>query len=221
MLKLPRLSPSSRATSSAGRRNRAGGIFWHVPSWAKKAGCPIHSASRWASSMRLLCTEPKRHCCLRLMLGEQATGTAVSSAVAMIGTLDWVFAEIWSGSCRYTKLDPKTRRNHESGFKLVGAYLLKDGTRLGTRRVSLIDTSLTDALYEKLLVLTDEVGNVIGERRTTVNHAMKSCRRAWNICSRRNSGKLPRVNPFAQMGLRSSNRETPTATYNELVAFPE
>ena len=27
------------------------------------------------------------------------------------------------------------------------------------------------------------------------------------------------VNPFAQMGLRSSDRETPTATYEELQAF--
>jgi hypothetical protein len=57
------------------------------------------------------------------------------------------------------------------------------------------------------------------ERRTTVNHAMKSCRRAWNICARRNPGKLPLINPFAKMGLRSSDRETPTATYDELVAF--
>jgi hypothetical protein len=85
--------------------------------------------------------------------------------------------------------------------------------------VSLIDTSVTDALYEKLLVVTDDGGNAIGERRTTVNHAMKSCRRAWNICARRNPGRLPLVNPFAQMGLRSSNRETPTATYAELQAF--
>ena len=58
-----------------------------------------------------------------------------------------------------------------------------------------------------------------GERRTTVNHAMKSCRRAWNIAARRNPGKLPLVNPFAQMGLRSSDRETPTATYDDLQAF--
>ena len=48
---------------------------------------------------------------------------------------------------------------------------------------------------------------------------MKSCRRAWNICARRNPGKLPLVNPFAQMGLRSSYRETPTATFEELQAF--
>ena len=57
------------------------------------------------------------------------------------------------------------------------------------------------------------------ERRTTVNHAMKTCRRAWNVAARRNPGKVPPVNPFAQMGLRSSDRETPTATFDELQAF--
>ena len=57
------------------------------------------------------------------------------------------------------------------------------------------------------------------ERRTTVNHAMKTCRRAWNVAARRNPGKVPALNPFAQMGLRSSDRETPTATFAELQAF--
>jgi len=100
--------------------------------------------------------------------------------------------------------------------------VLKDGKRLGEKRLTAIDTALTDDLYEKLLILktTDADGNEIErERRTTVNHAMKSCRRAWNVCARRNPGKLPLVNPFAQMGLRSSDRETPTATLDELLAF--
>jgi hypothetical protein len=48
---------------------------------------------------------------------------------------------------------------------------------------------------------------------------MKSCRRAWNVAGRRNPGRLPQVNPFAKMGLRSSDRETPTATYDDLLAF--
>ncbi len=48
---------------------------------------------------------------------------------------------------------------------------------------------------------------------------MKTCRRAWNVVSRRHPGKLPLVNPFAQMGLRSSDRETPTATFEELLTF--
>ena len=47
---------------------------------------------------------------------------------------------------------------------------------------------------------------------------MKTCRRAWNIVKRRHGAKVPE-NPFAQMGLESSDRETPTATYAELQAF--
>jgi len=105
--------------------------------------------------------------------------------------------------------------------------VLKDGKRLGEKRMTAIDTALADDLYEKLLVLkiTDNAGNVVErERRTTVNHAMKSCRRAWFICARRNpkkvvDGTIPLINPFAKMGLESSDRETPTATYEELQTF--
>ena len=66
---------------------------------------------------------------------------------------------------------------------------MQDGSRLGQKRLTAIDTALTDDLYEKLLILktTDADGNTVErERRTTVNHAMKSCRRAWNVAGRRN-----------------------------------
>jgi hypothetical protein len=141
-----------------------------------------------------------------------------SPSVAAIGTLDWLFAD-YRADDRFKKLDGKTKRNHENGFKLVGGHALKDGRRLGQVKVAAIDTAVTDPLYEALLPVKDADGNVIGERRTTVNHAMKSCRRAWNIVARRNPGKLPIVNPFSTMGLRSSDRETPTATYAELQTF--
>jgi hypothetical protein len=123
---------------------------------------------------------------------------------------------------KFTRLDPKTKRNHEAGFRLVGCYLLKDGKRLGEKHLKVIDTAFIDDLYEKLLVVrtTDSEGNVVeAERRTTINNAMRSCRRAWNVVARRHPGKLPFVNPFASMGLQSSSRETPTATYEELRAF--
>jgi hypothetical protein len=100
--------------------------------------------------------------------------------------------------------------------------MLKDGKRLGEKNLTAIDTALIDDLNEKLLILThtDADGKVVErERRTTVNHAMKSCRRAWNVAGRRNPGRLPLVNPFAKMGLRTSDRETPTATFAELQTF--
>jgi hypothetical protein len=140
------------------------------------------------------------------------TDAAVAD-VAKPGTLDWVFAE-YRADRRFTALDPRTRRNHEVGFRLVGQYTMKDGRRLGTVSLAAITTVVTDALYEKLLVTDDG-----RERRTTTNHAMKTCRRAWNVASRRNPGKFPQANPFAEMGLKSSDRETPTATFEELQAF--
>ncbi len=192
--------------------------YWHTPKWAKDAGCPIGNealgldyaaAVKRAEEVLLPAFDAWRS-------GD--TKTTTTSAVAVVGTLDWLFAE-YRADRRYTKLDAKSKRNHEVGFKLVGGYILKDGKRLGEKRLTAVDTALTDDLYEKLLILKtiDAEGNMVErERRTTVNHSMKSCRRAWNIAARRNPGKLPLVNPFAKMGLRSSDRETPTATYEEL-----
>jgi hypothetical protein len=197
------------------------GYFFNVPTWARKVGCPVKNeplgidhdiAVARAENVLLPAFDSWR---------SGGASDASASAVAAPGTLDWVFAE-YRADRRFTKLDPRTRRNHEVGFGLVGGYILKDGRRLGAVRLALITTAITDAVYEKLLIITetDANGNVIErERRTTVNHAMKTCRRAWNVAARRNPGKLPLINPFAKMGLRSSDRETPTATYTELQAF--
>jgi hypothetical protein len=111
--------------------------------------------------------------------------TDAVQTTAAFGTLDWVFAE-YRADRRFTKLDARTKRNHEVGFKIVGDHVLKDGRKLGKVRVSVIDTVVVDTLYEKLLVVreTDADGNVIErERRTTVNHAMKSCRRRFGLIS--------------------------------------
>jgi hypothetical protein len=197
------------------------GYFFHVPTWAKKAGCPVQNAPLGADYDAAVERAEKL---LLPALDEWRTGGAASDsepAVPASGTLDWMFAE-YRADRRYSKLDPKSKRNHEVGFKLVGGYILKDGKRLGEKRLTAIDTALVDDLYDLLLILEvkDSQGNVVErERRTTVNHAMKSCRRAWNVAGRRNPGKLSQVNPFAKMGLRSSDRETPTATYEDLVAF--
>ena len=206
------------------KRTKSGwAYFWHTPSWARKANCPIHNealgldyeaAVRRAETILLPAFDAWR-------TGDVAPSASRLATPGKHGTLHWIFSE-YRADRRFTKLDPKSKRNHENGFKLVGDYNLKDGSRLGEKRAAVIDSALVDDLYEKLLIL--KVTNCDGsvkerERRTTVNHAMKSCRRAWNICARRNPGKLPSINPFAQMGLRSSKQETPTATYEELLAF--
>jgi hypothetical protein len=141
--------------------------------------------------------------------------------IARTGTLDWLFEE-YRADRRFTLLHVQTRRKHEAGFNLIGGYVLKGGERLGEARLASITSAFIDALYEKLLIVkeTDVDGNVIErERRTTINDVMRSCRRAWNVVSRRDPGKVPLVNPFARMELQSSNRTTPTATFEELQTF--
>jgi hypothetical protein len=196
------------------------GYFFNVPTWARKAGCPVQNEALGQNYE--VAVQRAETVLLPAFDAWRSGGLSDTKLIGAVpGTLDWVFAE-YRADRRFTKLDPRTKRNHEIGFSLVGGYVLKNGSRLGQARLALITTAVTDAVYEKLLVVTetDAEGKTIKrERRTTVNHAMKTCRRAWNVAARRNPGKLPLVNPFSKMGLRSSDRETPTATYTELQTF--
>ena len=201
-------------------RNGAWAHFFNPPTWARRAGCPVASEALGVDYDAAV----KRAENVLLPAFDSWRSGGASDKVespAKAGTLDWLFAE-YRTDRRFTKLDAGTRRVHETGFRLVGQYELKDGRRLGQASLSAITTAVADTLYEKLLIVreTDGAGNVIErERRTTVNHAMKTCRRAWNVVFRRHPTKVPHVNPFASMGLTSSSRETPTATFEELQIF--
>jgi hypothetical protein len=108
-------------------------------------------------------------------------------------------------------------RVHETGIKMLCEYRCRDGSRLGSWLLRSFITAVVDDLFKKLL-FKDVNGTKI-ERRTTVNHAMKTARTAWNTVSRANSAAFPAKNPFEKMNLQSTNRETPHATFAELQAF--
>ena len=101
---------------------------------------------------------------------------------------------------------------------MIADYVLQDGKRLGTRRVTSLDTAFVDGLFAKLL--HKEVNGEKVERRTTCNHAFKTARNAWNTISRANPGVFPLKNPFEKMGLIAGDtRETPHATFEQLMTF--
>jgi hypothetical protein len=199
----------------------AWGYYFITPTWALRAGCPVASEPLgvdYASAVQ------RAETVLLPALDSWRTGGATDKAQppgAKAGTLDWVFAQYRSDR-RFAGLDAKTKRTHELGFRLVSGYVLKNGQRLGQAPLSSIDTSITDIVYQRLAVVTetDAAGNVVERKRvTTINHAMKTCRRAWNVASRANPGKVPLSNPFAGMGLKDASRPTPTATLADLKAF--
>jgi len=206
------------------RRLKSGsfGHFFQVPTWARKKGCTIGNEALGVDYDRAVLRAEK------ILLpafdswrtgGEDANPAGIG---VIVGTLDWMFHEYrrtWSQKTakRLQPLSPGQCRVHETGIKMICEYILRDGRRLGTRRVTSIDTAFVDQLFEKLLFKTVKGQKI--ERRTTVNHAMKTARGAWNTVSRANPGLFPPRNPFEKMGLQSNSRETPHANFAELAAF--
>ncbi len=142
------------------------------------------------------------------------------------GTFDWLVS-IFKAHQKWKEVDHKTQRFYEQGLALFAGHMLKDGSRAGSKQISDFTKGFVDAVYAKLLVVEDEDagGNIVKrERRRSANAAMTACRRAWFVGQRAQETKVPVINPFSRMGLKTRApgqpaRQTPTATWDELVAF--
>ena len=142
------------------------------------------------------------------------------------GSFDWLVS-IFKAHQKWKETNHKTQRLYEQGLALFADHKLKNGTRAGSKQISQFTKSFVDAIYAKLLVVEEEDadGNVIQrERRRFANAAMSACRRAWFVGQRAQEKHVPAINPFSRMGLKTRSpgkpiRETPTATWEELVAF--
>ena len=143
-----------------------------------------------------------------------------------LGTFDWLVG-IFRAHQKWKDVDHKTQRFYEQGLALFSNHILKDGSRAGSQQISDFTKAFVDAIYAKLLVVNDEDadGNIVSrERRRFANASMIACRRAWFVGQRAQETKVPAINPFARMDLKSRPagqpaRQTPTATWDELVAF--
>ena len=197
------------------------GYFFDVPTWARERGCDLNEplGSDYAAAVQ------RAEMVLLPAFDSWRTGGSDGKPdVGVIkGTIDWMFDEFrktWMEKTakRPRPLSPGQCRVHETGIGMIADYVLKDGKRLGTRRLSNIDTAFVDDLFKKLL--HKNVDGEMIERRTTTNHAMKTARNAWNTVSRANPGMFPLKNPFEKMGLVSGDtRETPHATFEQLMLF--
>jgi hypothetical protein len=207
------------------RKSLKGGqwaYFFNVPTWARKRDCTVPNEALGTDYDSAVQRVEK--ILLPAFDSWRTGGEDAAPTVGVVpGTLDWMFhkyRQTWSQPTarRPKPLSPGQCRVHETGIKMLCEYQLQEGAgRLGARRLSQFDTAMADDLFAKLL-FKDVKGEKI-ERRTTVNHAMKTARTAWNTVSRANPGLFPTKNPFEKMGLTSTNRETPHATFDELKAF--
>jgi hypothetical protein len=194
--------------------------YFEVPSWARhpapddpRGKCPVESEELGTDYLAAI--ERVEDVLLPQFDAWRTGGVTEVAPLIVKGTLAWLFA-IYKDTNKFKRLGKKTRKLHQDGFDLVGSYVLKDGRRLGSIKLASIDTSVVDPLYEKLLTVEED--GEARERRTTVNHAMKSCRRAWNVVYRLHPKIIPAANPFSKMGLQASTGSVTEATYQQLTA---
>lgn len=150
----------------------------------------------------------------------------MTTASPVPGSFDWLVG-IFKTHRKWTEIDWKTRRFYDRGLALFANQKLKDGSRAGSKQISDFTKRFVDAVYLKLLVVEDQDAEgkvVMRERRRAANASMTACRRAWFVGQRAQEEEVPTVNPFSRMGLKRRAlgqpvRETPTATWDELIAF--
>lgn len=199
--------------------------FFEPPTWARKQGC--HVKAETLGKEHVAAIDRVENLLLPAFDSWRSGGlTDMVPASPVPGTFDWLVS-IFKAHQKWKEIDHKTQRFYEQGLALFANHGLKDGTRTGSKQISNFTKGFVDAIYAKLLIVeyTDADGNLVKrERRRSANAAMIACRRAWFVGQRVQETKVPAINPFSRMGLKTLTpgkpaRETPTATWDELVAF--
>jgi len=199
--------------------------FFEPPTWARKQCCPVKAEALGAEHAAAV--ERAENFLLPAFDSWRSRGlTDMVPASPVPGTFDWLVC-VFKSHQKWQEIDHKTQRFYEQGLALFAGHKLKDGSRAGSKQILDFTKGFVDAIYAKLLVVDDEDANgniVMRERRRSANAAMTACRRAWFVGQRAQETKVPQINPFSRMGLKTRApgqpaRETPTATWDDLVAF--
>ena len=206
-------------------KNGRWAYFFEPATWERKQGCPF-GAEPLGQNYDAAVTRAES-VLLPAFDSWRTRGLSDGAHIGIAkGSFDWLVRE-FKKQQKWKDVDPHTQRTYEQGTRLFADHILKDGSRAGSKQVGDFTKAFVDAVYAKLLVVEsiDAEGNVIHrERRRMAIAAMGACRRAWFVMHRAEEAIVPADNPFAKMGLKKlapgqKKPETPTATWDELVAF--
>ncbi|SCB42997.1 hypothetical protein GA0061098_1009213 [Bradyrhizobium shewense] len=199
--------------------------YFAPPTWARRQGCELMPEALGTDYLRAVERVEK----ILLPAFESWRSRGLSDMTPVIpesGTFDWLIS-IYQAHQKWSELESTTQRQYTKSLALFANHELKDGSRVGSKQLSDFTKAFVDAVYGKLLVVKIMRNNgevVVRERRRYANVAMASCRRAWFVGQRAQEKLVPASNPFSRMGLKHRApgqpiRPTPTATWDELVAF--
>jgi hypothetical protein len=208
-------------------KNGVWAYFFEPPTWARKHGCHVRAEA--LGQDYATAADRIENILLPAFDSWRSRGlTDMIPASPVPGTFDWLVG-VFQGHQKWSEIDHKTQRLYQQGLALFANHKLKDGNRAGSKQISDFTKGFVDAIYAKLLFVEDKAtdGKIVKrERRRFANASMTACRRAWFVGQRAQETKVPAINPFSRMGLKTRSpgqilRETPTATWDELTAFRE
>jgi len=212
---MPRRKPHGWPKLMTSKRLKGGAAayFFSVPTWAKKAGCPVQPEA--------LGTDygiAKQRCDEILNPQYDAWRTRGEAVPRRLppGTFDWM-VEVYKSAPQFfdkEMISDKTRKSYDSVLRLVSQHKLKDGRKFGQLSLSSIVPGAADRLYAKLKLRPDGTMRV----RTAVL-AMRVCQQAWAVAFRNESKIVPELNPFAAMKLPYKAVATRPVTHAELICF--
>ncbi|WP_234679620.1 site-specific integrase [Bradyrhizobium monzae] len=199
--------------------------YFTPPTWARRQGCDLGPEALGTDCAAAV--ERVEKVLLPAFDSWRSQGLSdIVQASPETGTFDWL-VHVFQAHQKWNEIDSNTQRQYRKSLALFANHELKDGSRVGSKQLSDFTKAFVDAIYGKLLVVTKVGSNgevTVRERRRYANVAMASCRRAWFVGHRAQEKLVPASNPFSRMGLKSRApgrpiRATPTATWDELVAF--
>lgn len=205
--------------------NNSVAYYFAPPSWARRQGCDLKPEALGSNYVSAI--ERAEKVLLPAFESWRSRGLSdLTPASPEPGTFDWLVG-LFQAHQKWDELDSNTQRLYGKCLALFANHKLKDGSRTGSKQLSDFTRAFVDAVYAKLLVVSKVNSNgdvIVCERRRYANMAMACCRRAWFVGQRAQEKIVPASNPFSRMGLRSRApgrpiRPTPTATWDELVAF--
>jgi hypothetical protein len=208
-------------------KNGRWAYFFEPPTWARKQGCQLEAEALGQNYDAAI--SRAENVLLPAFDSWRTRGLSDLAPIGVTrGSFDWL-VQGFKQQQKYKDVDAHTKRTYDNGTQLFADHILKDGSRAGSKQVGDFTKAFVDALYAKLLVVKsiDADGNVVRrERRRMAIAAMGACRRAWFVMRRAEETIVPADNPFAKMGLKKlapgqKKPETPTATWDELLAFRE
>lgn len=210
---MPRKKPQGWPKLMVSKRLRSGAVayYWDIPSWAKKAGCALHSEALGsdyaAAKSRCDGLLNPQFDAWRLRDGDLTVSKTIP------GSFDWM-TSVYKASPKYTGKSSKYRKDIDLQLSLVSNFKLKDGRTFGSLLLQSVTPGTADKLHEKLKEKTDG-----SERARTAKGAMSACRRAWNVAHRSKPAAVPLPNPFSKMDISYSPKTTRPVSYGELMRF--